>query len=174
LKQGLQTRFGKEHNFEQIKDQKTYQKEVPIRDYEGFKPYIDAVLEGKKNVLWKGRPLYYAKSSGTTSGAKYIPITKASMPQHIRAAREALLNYIYHSGNTSVVKGKHIFVQGSPVLEDYNGVALGRLSGIVAHYVPRYLQKNRMPSWETNCIEDWETKVDAIVRETQKEDLTII
>ena len=172
--QGAQTRFGKDHNFEKIKDLKTYQKEVPVRDYEGFKPYIDAILEGEKDVLWKGRPLYYAKSSGTTSGAKYIPITKASMPQHIRAAREALLNYIHHSGNTSVVKGKHIFVQGSPVLEDYKGVALGRLSGIVAHYVPGYLQKNRMPSWETNCIEDWETKVDAIVGETQKEDMTII
>ena len=172
--QGAQTRFGKDHNFEKIKDLKTYQKEVSIRDYEGFKPYIDAILEGEKDVLWKGRPLYYAKSSGTTSGAKYIPITKASMPQHIRAAREALLNYIHHSGNTSVVKGKHIFVQGSPVLEDYKGVALGRLSGIVAHYVPGYLQKNRMPSWETNCIEDWETKVDAIVGETQKEDMTII
>ena len=174
LKQGAQTRFGKDHNFEKIRDLKTYQKEVPVRDYEGFKPYIDAILEGEKDVLWKGRPLYYAKSSGTTSGAKYIPITKASMPQHIRAAREALLNYIHHSGNTSVVKGKHIFVQGSPVLEDYKGVALGRLSGIVAHYVPGYLQKNRMPSWETNCIEDWETKVDAIVGETQKEDMTII
>ena len=172
--QGAQTRFGKDHNFEKIKDLKTYQKEVSVRDYEGFKPYIDAILEGEKDVLWKGRPLYYAKSSGTTSGAKYIPITKASMPQHIRAAREALLNYIHHSGNTSVVKGKHIFVQGSPVLEDYKGVALGRLSGIVAHYVPGYLQKNRMPSWETNCIEDWETKVDAIVGETQKEDMTII
>ena len=121
LKQGAQTRFGKDHNFEKIRDLKTYQKEVPVRDYEGFKPYIDAILEGEKDVLWKGRPLYYAKSSGTTSGAKYIPITKASMPQHIRAAREALLNYIHHSGNTSVVKGKHIFVQGSPVLEDYKG-----------------------------------------------------
>ena len=141
IKHGAQTRFGKDHNFEKIKDLKTYQKEVSVRDYEGFKPYIDAILEGEKEVLWKGRPLYFAKSSGTTSGAKYIPITKASMPQHIRAAREALLNYIHHSGNTSVVKGKHIFVQGSPVLEDHKGVALGRLSGIVAHYVPGYLQK---------------------------------
>jgi hypothetical protein len=118
--------------------------------------------------------LYYAKSSGTTSGAKYIPITGDSMPQHIRAAREALLNYIHQTGSTKAINGKHIFLQGSPVLEDKNGVALGRLSGIVAHYVPAYLQKNRMPSWETNCIEDWETKVDAIVDETLKENMTII
>ena len=118
--------------------------------------------------------MYYAKSSGTTSGAKFIPITADSMPEHIRAAREALLNYIHETGNTNVIRGKHIFLQGSPVLEDKKGVALGRLSGIVAHYVPSYLQKNRMPSWETNCIEDWETKVEAIVDETSKENMTII
>ena len=174
IKRGINTRFGREHNFNQIKRQKEFQSAVPIRDYEGLKQYIDAVLEGESDVLWPGRPLYYAKSSGTTSGAKYIPITKESMPQHIRAAREAILNYIFKTGKAGGINGKHIFLQGSPVLEDKKGVALGRLSGIVAHYVPSYLQKNRMPSWETNCIEDWETKVDAVVAETQEEDMTII
>lgn len=174
LQEGAKTRFGKEHKFKEIKDLKSFQQHVPIRDYEGIKEYIEAVLEGGRDILWPGRPLYYAKSSGTTSGAKYIPITKASMPQHIRAAREALLNYLQETGNTAIVNGKHIFVQGSPVLEDKKGVSLGRLSGIVAHYVPAYLQKNRMPSWETNCIEDWETKVEAIVEETHQEDMTII
>ena len=174
IQEGKKTRFGKEHGFEKIRDLKSFREQVPVRDYEGLKEYIEAILEGENDVLWPGRPLYYAKSSGTTSGAKYIPITKASMPQHIRAAREALLNYIHETGKTSIVNGKHIFVQGSPVLENMKGVSLGRLSGIVAHYVPAYLQKNRMPSWETNCIEDWETKVDAIVEETHKEDMTII
>jgi len=174
IKKGKETHFGKEHQLQEVTDLITFKKNIPIRDYEGLKNYIDRVLDGEANVLWPGRPLYYAKSSGTTSGAKYIPITKESMPQHIRAAREALLNYIYETGNTAMVEGKHIFVQGSPVLEDKKGVALGRLSGIVAHYVPSYLQKNRMPSWETNCIEDWETKVDTIVNETHKENMTII
>jgi hypothetical protein len=155
-------------------DTEGFRATVPVRDYEQLRPYIDQILEGKTDILWPGRPLYYAKSSGTTSGAKYIPITADSMPQHIRAAREALLNYIYQTGSTKAINGKHIFLQGSPVLEDKNGVALGRLSGIVAHYVPAYLQKNRMPSWETNCIDDWETKVDAIVEETLKENMTII
>lgn len=174
LKQGNQTLFGKDHKFDKIKNLNDFREKVPVRDYEALRSYIDLMLEGVENVLWPGRPLYYAKSSGTTSGAKYIPITKASMPQHIRAAREALLNYYHETGNTSSVNGKHIFVQGSPVLEDKKGVALGRLSGIVAHYVPAYLQKNRMPSWETNCIDDWETKVDAIVSETETENMTII
>ncbi len=174
IKQGAKTRFGKDHSFEKIKDSSSFRDLIPVRDYEGLRPYIEAVIEGEKDILWPGRPIYYAKSSGTTSGAKFIPITKASMPQHIRAAREALLNYIYQTGKTEVINGKHIFIQGSPVLENKKGVALGRLSGIVAHYVPTYLQKNRMPSWETNCIEDWEAKVEAIVCETEKENMTII
>ena len=174
IQKGLKTKFGKDHGFQKVTDTESFRASVPVRDYEELRPYIDQVLEGKMDVLWPGRPLYYAKSSGTTSGAKYIPITSDSMPQHIRAAREALLNYIYQTGSTKAINGKHIFLQGSPVLEDKNGVALGRLSGIVAHYVPAYLQKNRMPSWETNCIDDWETKVDAVVEETLKENMTII
>ena len=174
VSQAKNTFFGKDHNFEKIIDLKSFQNCIPIRDYEDLRPYIERVLDGEANILWPGRPLYYAKSSGTTSGVKYIPITKCSMPQHIRAAREAILNYIYETGNTSFVNGKHIFIQGSPVLKDKKGVALGRLSGIVAHYIPNYLQNNRMPSWKTNCIEDWETKIDAIVEETYKENMTII
>ena len=174
IQKGKPTQFGKDHHFEKIKGLKEFKSQVPIRDYEELRPYIESVIQGKADVLWPGRPLYFAKSSGTTSGAKYIPISSDSMPMHIRAAREALLNYIHETGKTATLKGKHIFLQGSPVLEDKNGVSLGRLSGIVAHYVTSYLQRNRLPSWETNCIEDWETKVDAVVNETEKENMTII
>jgi len=174
ISKGSKTKFGIDHEFDQIETANLFREKVPIRDYEELRPYLDEVLKGESDILWPGRPMYYAKSSGTTSGAKFIPITADSMPEHIRAAREALLNYIHETGNTNVIRGKHIFLQGSPVLEDKKGVALGRLSGIVAHYVPSYLQKNRMPSWETNCIEDWETKVEAIVDETSKENMTII
>ena len=96
------------------------------------------------------------------------------MPTHVEAARNAILMYIHETGNTKFVDGKMIFLQGSPILEEKHGIKLGRLSGIVAHYVPKYLQKNRMPSLETNCIEDWETKVNAIVEETVNEDMSII
>jgi len=145
-----------------------------VRDYEALRPYVEKVVAGEADILWKGRPLYFAKTSGTTSGAKYIPITKESMPGHIEAAKNAILLYIHQTGNTKIVNGKMIFLQGSPVLESKNGIQLGRLSGIVAHYVPKYLQKNRLPSWETNCIEDWETKVNTIVQETVNEDMSVI
>jgi phenylacetate-coenzyme A ligase PaaK-like adenylate-forming protein len=168
------TQFGKDHNFIGIKSFDDFAKQVPIRDYEELRPYVDRVVKGESDILWKGKPIYFAKTSGTTSGAKYIPLTKESMPFHIEAARNAILGYIHETGKTDFVDGKMIFLQGSPVLEEKNGIKLGRLSGIVAHFVPKYLQKNRMPSWETNCIEDWETKVDAIVEETFNENMTVI
>jgi hypothetical protein len=174
IRQAKETQFGKDHDFASIKSFEDFAKQVPIRDYEELRPYIDKVVKGEENILWKGKPLYFAKTSGTTSGAKYIPLTKESMPTHIEAARNAILNYIHETGKADFVDGKMIFLQGSPILEEKNGIKLGRLSGIVAHFVPKYLQKNRMPSWETNCIEDWETKVDAIVEETFNENMTVI
>ena len=168
------TAFGKDHDFISINSHKDFVERVPIRDYETLRPYVDRVVNGEENILWKGRPIYFAKTSGTTSGSKYIPITKESMPSHVEAARNAILLYIAETGKSKFVDGKMIFLQGSPILEEQNDIKLGRLSGIVAHYVPKYLQKNRMPSWETNCIEDWETKVNAIVDETINEDMSII
>jgi len=168
------TQFGKDHNFSTIKTHADFIKHVPIRDYEALKPYVEEAVKGKKDILWPNKPIFFAKTSGTTSGAKYIPITKESMPTHTKAARNAILMYVAETGNTRFINGKMIFLQGSPVLAESNGIKIGRLSGIVAHYVPKYLQKNRLPSWETNCIEDWETKVEAIIEETKDEDMTII
>ena len=174
IRQAKNTQFGIDHHFDSINTFNDFSQKVPIRDYEALKPYVDRVVQGEENVLWKGKPLYFAKTSGTTSGAKYIPLTKESMPFHIEAARNAILHYIHETGKADFVNGKMIFLQGSPILEEKNGIQLGRLSGIVAHFVPKYLQKNRMPTFKTNCIEDWETKVDAIVEETFHEDMTVI
>lgn len=174
IRKALDTKFGSDHDFKSINSYTDFIKRVPVRDYEGLKPYIEKVVAGEADILWKGKPIYFAKTSGTTSGSKYIPITKESMPYHIEAARNAILLYIYETGKSEFVDGKMIFLQGSPILKEENGIQLGRLSGIVAHYIPKYLQKNRMPSYETNCIEDWETKVDAIVEETLPENMTII
>ena len=168
------TQFGIDHKFKDITSYKDFVKQVPVRDYEDLKPYVERMVAGEEDILWKGKPIYFAKTSGTTSGAKYIPITKESMPTHVEAARNAILMYIAETGSSKFVDGKMIFLQGSPILKEQNGIQLGRLSGIVAHYVPKYLQKNRMPSWETNCIDDWETKVEAVVDETLPEDMTII
>jgi len=174
ISEAADTAFGRDHNFSSINTYADFKQQVPVRDYEALRPYIDRVVAGEPNVMWKGKPEYFAKTSGTTSGAKYIPISKESMPEHLQAARNALLTYIHETGKADFVNGKMIFLQGSPVMSIKNGIKVGRLSGIVANLVPAYLQRNRMPSYKTNCIEDWETKVDAIVEETIKEDMTLI
>jgi GH3 auxin-responsive promoter len=174
VKIGAITEFGKDHNFAAIKTYEDFAQQVPIRDYEAFKPYIEKVKQGKQNILWKGLPIYFAKTSGTTSGTKYIPITKDSIPNHINTARNALLCYMVQSGNTAFADGKLIFLSGSPELERVGGVPTGRLSGIVNHHVPKYLRSNQLPSYETNCIEDWETKLDKIIDETITQDMRLI
>ena len=168
------TEFGKDHNLQQVSVYEEFIQAVPIRDYEQFKPYIEKIKEGKHNVLWKGKPIYLAKTSGTTSGVKYIPISKESISNHINSARNALLCYIAESGNSQFTNGKMIFLSGSPELERLGGIPTGRLSGIVNHHVPSFLRRNQLPSYETNCIEDWETKLDKIVEETIKQDMTLI
>ena len=174
LKKAMNTQFGIDHNFSSIKNYEDFKNQVPIRDYEAIKLYVDRVVAGEKNILWPGQPLYFAKTSGTTSGAKYIPITKESIRTHINSARDALLNYFLKTKNYSPIIGKHMFLQGSPKLDKKNGVFIGRLSGISAHYIPKLFLNNRKPSWKTNCIEDWEKKVDTIIEETVGEKMTII
>lgn len=174
LKVGKGTEFGKEHQFNEIIDYQSYNQAVPLRDYEAFKPFVERIKEGRENVLWKGKPIYFAKTSGTTSGVKYIPITKDSIPNHINTARNALLCYMAETGNTGFAGGKMIFLSGSPILERVGGIPTGRLSGIVNHHVPSYLRANQLPGYETNCIEDWETKLDKIVAETINKDMTLI
>ncbi|UZT96632.1 GH3 auxin-responsive promoter family protein [Chryseobacterium fluminis] len=168
------TLFGREHDFENIRTVKDFQDRVKVSDYEDLKPYIEKVKKGQANILWTSTPEYFAKTSGTTSGAKYIPISKEGMPYQIKGAQSALFHYIAKKQNADFVNGKMIFLQGSPELEEVFGIKTGRLSGIVAHHIPNYLQKNRLPSWETNMMDDWEAKVDKIVEETENENMTLI
>ncbi|PSK88877.1 GH3 auxin-responsive promoter [Taibaiella chishuiensis] len=174
IKNGSRTQFGRDHNLKDTNNYDEFKAAIPVRDYEGIAPYIDQIKEGKQNVLWHGKPLYFAKTSGTTSGVKYIPISKDSISNHINTARNALLCYMVESGNTAFADGKMIFLSGSPTLERIAGIPTGRLSGIVNHHVPGYLRRNQMPSYETNCIEDWETKLDKIVAETLGQNMTLI
>ena len=174
IKSGSKTQFGRDHQFDEIRNHTDFTQRVPIRDYEELKPYINEILKGKKDVLWPGLPAYLAKTSGTTSGVKYIPITKDSIPNHINSARNALLSYVNETGNSTFLDKKLIFLSGSPTLTYTSGIPTGRLSGIVNHLIPTYLKSNQLPSYPTNCLEDWEQKVDQIVLETENQDLSLI
>ncbi len=174
VRKAEKTLFGQDHNFTKIKGYNDFKALVPIRDYEGLSSYITKMLEGENDVLWPGKPEYFAKTSGTTSGTKYIPITKESIPNHINSARNALFQYVNETGNAKVLDGKMIFLSGSPILEEKAGIKTGRLSGLVNHHIPQWLRSNQLPSYPTNCIEDWDEKVDTIVDETMNEDMSLI
>ncbi len=174
LKGGQNTLFGRDHGFAGINSHEDFKKQVPIRDYETLKPYIGKVVAGQTDVLWKGKPLYFAKTSGTTSGVKYIPITRESIPNHVNSGRNALLSYIHETGNAAFADGDLIFLQGSPELEKKAGINTGRLSGIVNHILPSYIRGNQKPSYETNIIEDWEEKLERIIDETIHANMTFI
>lgn len=168
------TDFGKANNFSSIQNYADFKAVVKVRDYEDFKDYIELIADGKENVLWEGKPLYFCKSSGTTSGTKYIPVTKEQINEMIRAARNSLMLYVHETGNSAFFDHKMIFLQGSPEVDMHGKIPAGRLSGIVYHHVPFYVNANRMPSYKTNCIEDWETKVETIARETVNERMSLI
>ena len=168
------TQYGLDHSFEHIESYADFVQHIPINDYEGIRPYVDRIIEGVQDVLWPGKPKYFAKTSGTTSGVKYIPITYDSISNHFNTARNALFNYLTNANDFSAFDGKMIFFSGSPELEKKAGILTGRLSGIVNHEIPSWLKSNRLPSWEVNCIEDWETKLDAMIEECLNTNLTLI
>lgn len=174
IRQSKNTVFGKEHHFNQIKNYQDFKQRVSIHSYEDLKKYIDLMKLGQGNILWKGKPRYFAKTSGTTSGAKYIPLTKASIPNHFGTARNAVFYYVHQYQQADFMEGKMIFLSGSPALESLNGIATGRLSGISNHLIPAWLKSSQLPSYETNCIASWEDKLDAIVEETVGQDLRMI
>jgi hypothetical protein len=174
LGEGAKTQFGTDRKLGQIKTHKDFIEAVPVTDYEGLKGYMEAVKEGKPDVLWPGKPLYFAKTSGTTSGVKYIPITKASAPYHVGSARDAVFSYVHETGKSKFLDNKLIFLSGSPEMSEVNGIQVGRLSGIVNHLVPGWLRTNQLPSYSTNSIEDWEEKLDAIIGETINQKMGLI
>ena len=169
------TAFGKDHHFDEIHTYEDFKARVPIRNYEQSRPWLDRVVKGEEDISWPGKPLYLAKTSGTTSGAKYIPISKESIQCQVAGARDALMMYMSETAKTGFLNGKMMFLSGSPEIEENEyGIKTGRLSGIVNHFVPSYLQRNKVPTYEANIIEDWEEKVKAIVKEVSKEDLRLI
>lgn len=174
LKKGQFTSFGTDHRLHASMSYEAFKASVPLVDYEGLSDYIGRIEAGELNVLWPGLPVYFAKTSGTTSGTKFIPITTESLPYHVGSARNAVFCYVAETGDARVFDGKMIFLSGSPILESIGKIKTGRLSGIVNHHIPGFVKQNQLPSWKTNCIEDWESKLMAIIKETQGKDLTLV
>ena len=152
------TVFGRDHRFADVRSHQDLIQAVPVRDYEALRPYIDRVVAGESDILWPGRPTYFAKTSGTTSGAKYIPLTKESVPYHISSARNALFAHMHATSQSRMVNGNMIFLQGSPVLEDKNGIPTVARAETTPPSFPPYFQKNPNPPGNPTATRNGEAK----------------
>ena len=168
------TQYQKAFSEDLIVNSEDFFSKIPVSDYENLQPFIEKILNGEQNVFCQNSIKYMLLSSGTTSGAKYIPITKEGISYQIRGAKLVLILYALHKKNASFMKHFMIFLQGSPQLDIQNSIPAGRLSGVVYHEVPKFFQKNKLPSYEVNIIEDWILKINAIVDETKSKDISII
>jgi len=174
-KTASKTQFGKDYGLSDIKSYEQYKSTIPILNYETIKGYMDRVLKGEKNILWPGQPSYIVGTAGTTSGVKYIPLSKQSIPYHFGTARNATMSFAYRNNVVDLFDGNLLFLSGSPKLDKTEGgILTGRLSGIVNHQVPAWMRRNQVPSYDTNIISDWEEKVMGIIKEIHRKDLRMI
>lgn len=168
------TRFGREHDFHSISHYKDFKRHVPLRDYEALKPYINAIIAGESDVLWPGRPIFFAQTSGTASGNKYIPITTDFLQPYRTSAINAMCVYIAETGDAASVMGKLFYFAQNIETDRFNGVSVRPISGIAQAHTPRLFRKRFLPSDKANSINDFEKKIDISVEETVHEDVTLI
>lgn len=174
IRAGAHTSFGAEHGFADIRDESDFQKRVPVRDYEGLRPHIDRILAGEKDVLWPGRPSYLALTSGTTSGTKYIPLTRESLPSHFGTTRKALLSYYARTGNGAWLGGKRVVLSSAPTLQTIGDTPAGYLSSVIYHHVPRWFRASTLPGETVARMGDWEDKMAALVAESVGQDIRLV
>ena len=159
------TEFGRKYGFDSVKSIKAYQQKLPLFRYNDIKPWVEKTIKGKSNVLWQGRISDFALSSGTTSGNKYIPISKELINTNRRAALDCAALYLKESGEKSILKGRFLFLGGSTALERLEGGSFaGDLSGIVSRRIPFIFRSMYEPSEKIASISDWERKIIKIVQ----------
>lgn len=145
---------------------------VETFDYETFKPYIEKMLAGERNVTAPGRVKLFARSSGTTSDrSKYIPVTEESLWwNHTLGMRDVATVFAANNPKTKVFDGKTLTLGGSCSREGRNLV--GDLSAVLIHETTFWSGWFRAPRTATAIIPDFDRKVEAICRECTGENIT--
>jgi len=174
IKTAVQTRFGRDHSFKFIKDYETFKGNISLRKYEALRPYIDRIKAGEKGVLWPGIPLYFGITAGTTSGSKYIPVTKASLENQKRGPEYFGVNYAHRYKRLSQLKGKVLLFSDGPLFEDVGVMKGAPISTIVHQSMPKLFRLRSLPSCQVNSIKDFEARMHGMVRQSIRENVTAI
>ena len=168
------TKFGIENDFSTLKSYSEFSKKVPIQKYETFEPLIERCRKGEQNLFWPTPIKWFAKSSGTTNAkSKFIPVSEDALEYcHIKAGKDMLCLYINNNPKTQLFTGKGLRLGGSSEVYQDNGSYFGDLSAIITENLPFWADFSSAPSQKVALMAEWETKMEAIVNETIKENIT--
>jgi hypothetical protein len=169
------TEWGKKHKYRKIDSLDTFQKSIPLQDYNDIKPFVDRLRDGEKDLLWPGEVKWFAKSSGTTNDkSKFIPVTKEALEEcHLRGPKDVFAQFITNHPETKVLKGKTLTLGGSHRVNNFsNNSYYGDLSAIMLENVPFWSDFIRIPSTEIALIEEFEEKIEKIIETSLDENVT--
>jgi len=168
------TEVGIKHHFSNIKSYKEFQQNVPIQLYESFEPLMERTRKGEQNVFWPTPIKWFAKSSGTTnSKSKFIPVSEEALEDcHFKAGKDMLCLYFNNNEDAQLFKGKGLRLGGSSAVYEDNNSYFGDLSAIIIENMPFWADFSSAPKQETALMDEWETKMEAMINETIHEDIT--
>ena len=177
IEAGSKTEYGRKHKFESIRTYQDFSRQVPLVDYETFKPEIEKTMVGRQQVFWNGPIEWFAKSSGTTSSrSKYIPVSKESLEEcHFKGGKDMLSLYVNKYPDTKLFTGKSLSIGGTlekNPLNPQGSARAGDVSAIIMQNLPIWAQFVRTPSLETALMSEWEAKIEQMARETMNENVT--
>ena len=171
------TEYGRKHAFCAINNYSNFAENVPVNTYEELKADIDRMRHGERDVLWKGRVKWYAKSSGTTNDkSKFIPVSHDGL-QHIHYAggKDAVALYLRNNPKSKIFDGKSLILGGSHSPNyDVADSLVGDLSAILIENINPLANLVRVPKKATALLADFEIKRDRIARETMNKNVTNI
>ncbi len=174
LGRSTDTVFGREHGFDRIRGYDEFCRAVPLRDYEGHRPYVDRHAAGEADVLFPGKPMMYTRSSGTTAESKLIPITAYNFERAIRN-RGKLWLYGLMRAYPGIYRGRSYSVV-SPAEEGRtaDGTPFGSLSGVMRQNIPGFMHLTHAAPWETTLIADYESRTYCQLRFGVPSDVTVV
>ncbi len=171
------TQWGKQYQYNSIKNEKDFAKQVPVGDYESHKAYINQMMHGEADVLWPGKIEWYSKSSGTTNDkSKYLPVSNSAVKEtHMRGPRDTLTIYHNNYDNANLFDGESIVLSGSyNEFPPFPKTKFGDVSAIMVANMPLFFRRFYKPTMDIALIPEWEKKLDMTARQAIGKNITSI
>ncbi len=168
------TEIGKKYDFSSIFTYEQFAERVSVAAYEDVEPLIERSRKGENNIYWPEPIKYFAKSSGTTNAkSKFIPVSADALENcHYKAGKDMLCLYLNNNEESQLFTGKSLRLGGSKQLYEDNNTIFGDLSAILIDNLPLWAELGSTPSNKISLMNEWNEKMQAIVKETKNENVT--